>query len=1165
MHEGAIVMNPEVLETVAEFLGVSNAALAELFSFKTVLVRKEVCTTFLDPEQAELVRDELARTLYSLLFSWLNEHLNQKLCKDSFGSFTAMVDFPGLQNNAGPTLGVNSVDQFCFNFANEKEHNWILHRIHEAPLTEGAADNLAIERIPYFDNTECLKMLSDPKAGLIAIADDQAKRKKSDQNMLEQMSKRYAGHSSFQAISNDRNGSSSFTINHYGGPVSYSVESFVERNANETSADILRLLRGTSTGTSNVPDHQGSNNPFIRSLVSARSIATQAHPRNDDTIVAAQQPVKPMRAPSMRRKPRSKLSAVSEAEEDDEVGGGNDEGNAGTHLQCVAGQHWQALQTLFASFDQAQPWYTFCLRPNDSQLPGQIETRSLKAQIRSLGLTEIALRLRVDYEVRMTHEEFAERYHDEFSERAIANQGSPSDRCRDLKRVLKLTDAQMAVGSRRVFMSNSAFHRFEDRLREEDGSTERQNAPSANPFEDPFAPGHAPHASSPEPEAMFDFTSPNDSQLALPLFANQQPTPNASPLDGPGGHNQSSRGGFAPSQGTSPWGDAQSNIGSESYAPSRNMFRDMEKKGEKDVLDNLPDDNEVVEEYKESGARRRWVWFCRLLTWWCPDFLLNSIGRMKRQDIRQAWREKLAINIIIWFICGCTVFVIAILGLLICPRQHVYTNSELQSHDYKDNPGSTYIAIRGEVFDLTKYWPMHATQVPVVDKKNAFTLYGGVDATDIFPVQVSALCSGTKGSINPYVTLDVTNTSDSNSIYHDFRYFGNDSRPDWYREQMEILRSRWRIGWMGFTKSDLKYMINTENRLVAIYDEYVYDLTAYKNQNSMGGVASETPAEYLSDALADRAFMSDAIVQTFVTNVGQDVTEPLNALAANIGSDVLQWQKDCLRNLFIIGKVDTRDSVQCQFSTYILLALSCVMVAVIGFKFIASIHFGPSRAPENHDKFVICQVPCYTEGEDSLRRTIDSLAKLRYDDKRKLLFIICDGNIKGYGNEKATPAIVLDILGVDPNLDPEPLSFQSLGEGSKQHNMGKIYAGLYECSGHVVPYVVVVKVGKPTERPKPGNRGKRDSQMLLMHFLNKVSKAHGKQNVLAHSLPGPLQLAHEPARARDLSSDQERHWCQPQLLRVSVHGRCRYHCRRALAQPPCFRVYARQEDCRHLR
>jgi len=35
-------------------------------------------------------------------------------------------------------------------------------------------------------------------------------------------------------------------------------------------------------------------------------------------------------------------------------------------------------------------------------------------------------------------------------------------------------------------------------------------------------------------------------------------------------------------------------------------------------------------------------------------------------------------------------------------------------------------------------------------------------------------------------------------------------------------------------------------------------------------------------------------------------------------------------------------------------------------------------------------------------------------------------------------------------------------------------------------YMVVVKVGKPTERSKPGNRGKRDSQILLLHYLNRV-------------------------------------------------------------------------------
>jgi chitin synthase len=33
---------------------------------------------------------------------------------------------------------------------------------------------------------------------------------------------------------------------------------------------------------------------------------------------------------------------------------------------------------------------------------------------------------------------------------------------------------------------------------------------------------------------------------------------------------------------------------------------------------------------------------------------------------------------------------------------------------------------------------------------------------------------------------------------------------------------------------------------------------------------------------------------------------------------------------------------------------------------------------------------------------------------------------------------------------------------------------------------VVVKTGKPSETSKPGNRGKRDSQILLLHYLNRV-------------------------------------------------------------------------------
>ena len=59
-----------------------------------------------------------------------------------------------------------------------------------------------------------------------------------------------------------------------------------------------------------------------------------------------------------------------------------------------------------------------------------------------------------------------------------------------------------------------------------------------------------------------------------------------------------------------------------------------------------------------------------------PIFVLT---RMKRMDVRQAQREKLALNLLIWFICGCAVFVITVLGVLICPTEHVFNTPKVAS------------------------------------------------------------------------------------------------------------------------------------------------------------------------------------------------------------------------------------------------------------------------------------------------------------------------------------------------------------------------------------------------------------------------------------------------------------------------------------------------------
>ncbi|KAI5990050.1 chitin synthase-domain-containing protein [Pisolithus orientalis] len=214
----------------------------------------------------------------------------------------------------------------------------------------------------------------------------------------------------------------------------------------------------------------------------------------------------------------------------------------------------------------------------------------------------------------------------------------------------------------------------------------------------------------------------------------------------------------------------------------------------------------------------------------------------------------------------------------------------------------------------------------------------------------------------------------------------------------------------------------------------------------------------------DTQFMSSTIINLFKINSGKDFMKKFKD-GLGLDSAMLESQRTCLHNLFLIGVVNNRNLPQ------------FLMVSIIRFKFIASINFRAVRAPKDHDKFMICQVPCYTEGKASLQHMINSLAVLKYDNKCKLILIVCDRNIVGSGNDHLTPHIVLDILGADPNLDPELLSFVSISKGARQHNMAKVYSGLYKCAGHVMPYLVVVKVGKPTER---------DSQMAVMHFLNKV-------------------------------------------------------------------------------
>jgi chitin synthase len=479
---------------------------------------------------------------------------------------------------------------------------------------------------------------------------------------------------------------------------------------------------------------------------------------------------------------------------------------------------------------------------------------------------------------------------------------------------------------------------------------------------------------------------------------------------------------------------------------------------------------------KTTAGRRAWVALVWILTWWIPSPLMKWVGRMKRPDVRMAWREKVALMMLIALLNGTVVFYIVGFGKILCPnRDKVWNIKEVGYHQ-----GSTdfYVAFRGGVYDLTKFYKLqHSdsnTKVTAADMME----FAGTDVSPYITPPLTIACPGLvteqRVALTPNETLTFPQaehtsgpqlqTDQTTALYN----------INWYTSNFLPRMKEYYKGQLVYKRSSVQKDGTNNNHQWFILNGQVYDLTDYFHTLD------------IMNNLPQYNFLPEDVTTLVQANPGSDITSKWVESVPDYTNRTNSL--NCLNNRFKIGYTDFRQTARCQVNNYILLMFTIILCAVIVIKFLAALQLGSKKRPTQQDKFVICQVPAYTEGEDSLRKGLDSLTALAYDNKRKLICVICDGMIVGGGNDRPTPKIVLDILGVDPKIDPPALPFKSLGLGGEQLNYGKVYSGLYEFEGNVVPYIVVVKVGKESEqtKSKPGNRGKRDSQILLMSFLNRV-------------------------------------------------------------------------------
>lgn len=493
--------------------------------------------------------------------------------------------------------------------------------------------------------------------------------------------------------------------------------------------------------------------------------------------------------------------------------------------------------------------------------------------------------------------------------------------------------------------------------------------------------------------------------------------------------------------------------------------------------------NKQIETKELTMRRRIWVAVVWTLTFWIPSPLLQYVGRMKRPDVRMAWREKLVLVFFIALVNGAILFWIIFLGQLLCPNfDKAWSRSEVSGHTGDDN---YWVSIHGKVYDMTDFWRRQHSDSGTKTDPDLMRPLAGLAMDNYFMPPLNIACRGLGIGREMELTYNITNIPEFSYAIHKSGFLGNSrsnlKNDNWYWETFEPSIKEYYKGDLVWELNDVKNQGNNDQRPWARYGNQIYDLTDYFYNLEV------------KDGFPTAKFLNEKVTDLWKNNPGDDIQELLDdVFARSAGNETenanLQNSWECIKRISYKGIVDFRNSAKCQVNNYIMLAFTIMICAVILVKFLSALQFGSKRRPSPQDKFVICQVPAYTEGEDSLRKALDSLTALQYDNKRKLICVICDGVIVGKGNDRPTPKIVLDILGVDPKVDPPALPFKSVGMGSEQLNYGKVYSGLYEYEGNVVPYLVVVKVGKESEqsKSKPGNRGKRDSQILLMSFLNRV-------------------------------------------------------------------------------
>ncbi|KDQ21489.1 glycosyltransferase family 2 protein [Botryobasidium botryosum FD-172 SS1] len=511
-----------------------------------------------------------------------------------------------------------------------------------------------------------------------------------------------------------------------------------------------------------------------------------------------------------------------------------------------------------------------------------------------------------------------------------------------------------------------------------------------------------------------------------------------------------------------------------------------------------------------------WSIFAHIVTFWAPPVALASLAGMKDQPTRQAWREKIALCFIALLLGAFVGFATMGLQKVLCPENAINDLDLFSSLGAV--PGT--LGIQGIQFNVSA-----SRTTPQVDFYQLAAALPGQDITTLFSRQLSDFprCVGQSfmaATDPPCPASTPCPLGPLNSQTF---------------QTLNIVQSKQVVGY------DWDQVAIFANYLVI--DGSVLNLgpymTLHPNANTTDPVdtALRTVLRLQSPVSgkdATRLFYSDNTLQAAVPCLVQryyaghiDKITPgcfISRLFLYVSLIVIlsvvlaRFAMACVFNWFMSARLVTppKDPRQSVLSPSVLPEGANIAIdsknGTAPWTFRKSLRLKPqssrpsSPSPMSRQQtngplmdwatigpelYAVCLVTCYSEGEEGIRITCDSIAGTNYADDRKLLFIVADGMVTGEGEKRSTPDICVGLIEADPRFgNPMPMTYGAVGSGAKAENRAMVYAGHYVCKGHRTPTVVVVKCGTEAEAAKdkkPGNRGKRDSQLILMNFFSRVT------------------------------------------------------------------------------